>query len=350
MATPVEIPFQQLLDALLDTETPFHPRFLYRLSDLSEADLASLEKVWLNVPAWRRKALMEDVEELGERDTLLSFETLAKFASHDQDAEVRLPAVRALWEYDDRELISLFLNFLEKDRDPKVRGAAAFGLGRFVFDGELENIPAARLHEIEDSLLRTTTSEAEASEVRREALRALGYSGRNEVVPLIESAFASGNKEWIASALFAMGRSANEQWRPQVLSMLDNQLPLLRSEAARAAGELEISEAVPSLIELLDDPDESTRVASIWSLSQLGGEGVREALERIFEEAEEEEEIEYIESALDNLAFTEDMQLMPILSLPEDDEVELADDDLDLDFDEIDEGLDLLEDDEDTPD
>jgi hypothetical protein len=40
MTTPADIPFQQLLDALLDVDTPFHPRFLYRLSDLDQVDLA----------------------------------------------------------------------------------------------------------------------------------------------------------------------------------------------------------------------------------------------------------------------------------------------------------------------
>jgi len=51
--------------------------------------------------------------------------------------------------------------------------------------------------------------------------------------------------------------------------MLDSPLPSLRAEAARAAGELEIGAAASRLLELLDDPDEATRLASIWSLSQL---------------------------------------------------------------------------------
>jgi len=131
---------------------------------------------------------------------------------------------------------------------------------------------------------------------------------------------------WRTSALFAMGRSRNELWNNLVLSMLNNNQPDLRLEAARAAGELEITQAVPILLELLDDPSDSIRDASIWSLSQIGGEGVRDRLGKLFDEAEDDREIDYLESALDNLVFTEGMQLMPLFDLSEFDDAEDFDD------------------------
>ena len=105
--------------------------------------------------------------------------------------------------------------------------------------------------------------------------------------------------------------------------MLHSAFPILRSEAARAAGELEIPEAMPDLIELLDDPDENTRSASIWSLSQIGGEGVRETLERMYSQAEEEGEISLLEAALENLMFNEGLQFMPFFDFPEYEEDDL---------------------------
>jgi HEAT repeat protein len=114
-----------------------------------------------------------------------------------------------------------------------------------------------------------------------------------------------------------MGRSANQQWQPTILAMLQSNLPILRGEAARAAGELELSDAVPHLIELLDDPDDNTRQASIWSLSQIGGEGVRDTLQALYEETDNEQELELLESALDNLTFNESLQLMPMFDFPE---------------------------------
>jgi HEAT repeat protein len=316
MQLPAEIPFQRLLDALLDTETPLNPRYLYRLSDLEAPELEQLRSAWPKIPTWRRQALLEDIEELNQTDLLLSFESLGRFALEDEDARVRLLAVQILWESEETSLIPIFLSMMATDSDSQVRAASATALGRFVYAGELEEIPQRTLKKIEDALLGIVIGN-DAVEVRRSALESLGYSSREEVPPLLEQAFASDDKFWKASALFAMGRSANPRWAPTILEMLHSNLPLLRSEAARAAGELEIAEAVEPLLELLDDPDDDTRQASIWSLSQIGGEGVRETLQNLYDEAEDEQELELLESALDNLTFNEGLQLMPMFDFPE---------------------------------
>ena len=317
MPTPAEIPFQQLLDALLDANTPLNPRYLFRLSDLDGDELAQFKKTWPKIPVWRKQALMEDLETLGESDLLLSFEAICSFALHDDEPKVRLPAVRALWEYEQPDLIPDFLAILTKDSQAEVSAAAATALGHYVYLGELEEISPEVLHGVEDQLLQAA-DQAESTLVRRMALEALGYSSREEVPPMIETAYASGNKDWIASALFAMGHSADERWEPQVLAMLENSPPTIRLEAARAAGELEIHQAVPELLDLLDDPDQDVHDAAVWSLSQIGGEGVRETLEQMYEETDDDDEADYLSEALDNLAFSEDMQLHTRFNFPED--------------------------------
>ncbi|MBN2550007.1 MAG: HEAT repeat domain-containing protein [Anaerolineales bacterium] len=319
MSLPPELSLQQLLEALLDEDTPLHPRFLYRLSDLEPEEIEQLADIWPRLPLWRKRALLEDVVELSEKDTLLSFLSLGRYAAQDEDARVRVLAVHILWEYEDKDLIPLYLKMLDTDREADVRAAAAGALGNYVSAGEMEEIPAKILHQIEERLLKVISS-SDAPQVRRAALEALGYSSRKDVAPLIQEAFASKEKEWIASALFAMGRSGEESWNHQVLEMLSSPLPLLRGEAAHAAGELSISEAVPLLLELLDDPDDATRQASMWSLSQLGGEGVREALEAIYEESEDDQEIAFLEEVLDNLAFVEGAPLRPIIEFPQTEE------------------------------
>jgi HEAT repeat protein len=335
MQLPAEIPFQKLLDSLLDVETPLNPRYLYRLSDLESPELEQLQSAWPDIPAWRRQALLEDIEELNERDTLLSFESLGRFALQDDDARVRLLAVHILWESEDNNLIPIFIQLMTTDGDSEVRAASASALGRFVYAGELEEIPHLTQQRIEDVLLSTFNGN-DAPEVRRSALESLGYSSREEVSSLVEKAFSSGDKYWKASSLFAMGRSADQRWAPTVLAMLQSNLPLLRSEAARAAGELEITEAVPHLLDLLDDPDDNTRQASIWSLSQIGGEGVRDALQSLYDETDSEQELELLESALDNLTFNEDLQLIPMFDFPEsEDDDEDWYEEYDLEDDEI---------------
>ena len=340
MLTPSIVPFQLILDALVAEETPFDPRYLHRLSDLEKAELEKLQAIWERIPASRRQAIMEDVEELSKKGSLLDFVALSRLALQDEDGKIRLSAVRTLGDYEENNLSQVFLHLLETDEDTDVRTAAAGALGRFVYAGELDEISATQLRTIEDALLGVINSD-EAPRIRCAALEAMGYSSRDEVTALIKTAYDSSDPNWKASALLAMGHSANVDWQPQVMAMLMNKLPLLRTQAARAAGELEISEAVPYLIELLDDPDDDTGKSSIWSLSQIGGGGVREYLESMQEETEDDRDFDFLESALENLSFTEDLQLMPLFDFPEN-EVE------NLDEYDLDDTPESFEDDEDS--
>jgi HEAT repeat protein len=186
--------------------------------------------------------------------------------------------------------------------------------------GEVEDISPTKLKRVEECLL-LLTSGTDTTLVRRRALEALGFSSRKEVVGLIEKAYASTDMEWLVTALFAMGRSANPRWNRQVLKMLNHEHPLVRAEAASSAGELEIKEAVPDLLELLEDTDIDVRMASVWSLSQTGGEGVRGALENLLETTEDDDEANQIDNALENLDFTEEMRDLALLEIPEDEDI-----------------------------
>ena len=212
---------------------------------------------------------------------------------------------------------SIYTNILETDTSTRVRAAAASALGKFVYLGEIEEIPEKTLRIIEDKMLDIYNS-TEDTLVRRRALESLGFSARKEIPPLIESAYYSGDQDWLASALFAMSRSANERWIPLIDEMLDNDIPKIRFDAARAAGELEAKQCVPRLIELLGDEDDEIRMAAIWSLSQIGGEGIEEILNQLYEETDDDELSEFIETALDNLAFTNDIQSFSFLEIQED--------------------------------
>jgi HEAT repeat protein len=313
---PSEIPFHQLINALLDEDTPFHPRYLYRLSDIDDKEQKVLADYWPRISLRRRQALMEDMEELGEKDYLMNFEAAGRLGLHDSDGKVRSLALHLLWEYEAHDLIPIFINLMENDEELSVRAAAAQGLGKYIYQGEVEELPQDVHKEIEDHLLKTARRDS-AVQVRLRAIESLGYSSRKEVEQLIEKTYASGEKELIAASLFAMGRSANDRWEEHVISMFSHPFPRVRMEAARAAGELELDDSVEGLLELLDDDNDDVRAASIWSLSQIGGEGVRDALEEMQETTEDEEEADFIETALDNLSFTEEMELFSMFALPE---------------------------------
>lgn len=333
----INLTFEQVLEALLDETKPFHPRNLYRFSDLEEDDLRKLENVWPLVSDRRRQAILEDIEELGETNYTLSFEAFCKYTLRDEDARVRELSIRCLWDYENRSIIPALIDMLVNDNQEAVRAASATALGKFIYLGEIEEISEQMLDEIVDRLLEVQRG-SDALLVRRRALESLGFSSRDEITYLIDKAFQSGMRDWMISALFAMGRSANHRWADQVLEMLESDDSEIRYEAIRAAGELEVKRALPLLFELLEDEDSETRLAAVWSLSQIGGDDVRDALEQIYDETEDEEEADFIDLALENLQFTEDLQLFDMFDFAPDDEQARSNGnglyDLEDDFDE----------------
>jgi HEAT repeat protein len=298
------IPFRQVLDDLIDETRVFPAVNLHRFSDLNDADMQALKAIWKQVSADRRAALLEDLEELYDSDTLISFDEIARFALLDSNARVRAGALRLLWDYQGKDLIPAIMQLLEKDPDEIVRALAASLMGQFIFLGELEQISASMLHAIEELLFQTVES-GENKLVRRRALESLGYSSRDEVNTLIQNAFDSGDLEWMASALFAMGRSGDEKWASSVIEMLDHHERDLQIEAVRAAGALELDKARKPLLQMIragiDDAD--LRTTAAWSLSQIGGDQVGPALAKLLKKAEDEEEAEFIQTAIDNLEF-----------------------------------------------
>jgi len=324
------ISFQSVLDALTAANGKDIPRrYLQQLSDIGPLELKTLMEVWLRVPTSRKLALLKGLESLAEEDTLVNFDEFARAILIDPDSSVRMRVIHLLNECEDTKLVPVHLDMLKNDPDTGVRVEVAAVLNLFVDLGELEEIPEALYHQIEDALLAVGNSEDDVH-VRRAALESLGYSSRPEVVTLIESTFHRENPEWQASALLAMGRSADERWEDEITVSLVNEDERIRKAAVQAAGELPLKVAGPLLLKLLEEEeDDEIIAAAVWSLSQIGGEDVRTYLENMLDQSEDEEQIAYLEEALDNLAFTEDLDRFDLIAF---------DPDIDIDLEDVDEG------------
>lgn len=334
-----EVSFKQVIASLLDDQKPFPPAYLQRFSDLSPADFQEIKSVWERITPERRVNLMEDLENLVDVETLVDFSDLSRFALNDSIPSVRAAAIRMLWEVQDNKLIPTFLSIMEKDTDEIVRATAATALGQYVYLGELEELPPAALSRIEDALIKKVNG-SDTPLVRRRALESLGFSSRHEVPPLVRRFFNSAENDWIASALYAMGRSADPQWEQAVLGSILSPEPDIQLEAVRAAGALEFSSARQPLLDLLetaDELDDEVRAAVIWSLSQIGGEDVRTALEKLYEETEDEEELDFIDQAMENLEFNEGLGNLDLLTVSPEGEDELTNI-IDLDEDDAEKG------------
>ncbi len=295
-------PVEDTLKNLKNETEPISVAGLFALSGLDRADLAPVRSTWGDLSADRRQTAIRHLVDIAEDNFEVDFGAIFRLGLNDQEPGVRAAALEGLWEDDDAALIPPILKLLT-DPTESVRVAAAGALGRFVYAGELEDIPANKVAPVIKALKASYANPAETLDVRRRALEALGFLGYDEVGSLIQAGYHHADQPMRLSAVFAMGRSADdEQWGETVVSELTSPDPEMRFEAARACGELEYVPAVRHLIEVLSDVDENVQQAAVWSLGQIGGDKARQALQAVLE-SDAEHLYEDAEAALDELEF-----------------------------------------------
>jgi HEAT repeat protein len=318
--TGSRLPLQKALTELAQGTQPLSRRALQEFSDLDATSLEVVSQAWPNIHADRKRYLLDELRDLAQENTLVSFDEFARLLLADPEGQVRTRAIRLLDESQDTKLVPALLRILAADENMETRAEAASALGRFVELGELEEIPAALHRQVEDALLEKANGEDELA-VRRNALEALGFSARPEVSTLIDSAFRRENPDWQTSALSAMGRSSDERWEEHVLSRLVDANASVRLAAVEAAGELRLTSARLPLLEGLEDEDEDEiSSAAIWSLSQIGGEDARLYIQNLLDIAEDEDDVQFLQEALDNLDFTDELNRFDLMSIESDEE------------------------------
>ncbi len=312
---------------LIATDKKLHTGNLYILSQMSRDSLAVFREVWPTISPQRRRDIMQELVEIGEVNFEVSFDPVFLLGMGDEDPAVRTSAINGLWEDENPDLVGPLLHLLRADEAASVRAAAALSLGKYVYLEETEKLNQSQNTLIEEALLETIRMESEEVEVRRRAIESIAYSSQPEVAELIEAAYYDDDEKIQVSAIFAMGRSADSAWRPRVMAELNNDNGEIRFEAARACGELEASEALPRLVELIEeDPDLQVQEMAIWALGKIGGPTAQEALESYLES-----DIETIalaaEEALDELnLFNNQFDLLDFADEDDDDWLGLDDD------------------------
>jgi len=272
--------YEKVLSHISNADELLNIRYLYELSSPTRAQFERFRQIWPTIEPRRRQSVMRTLAELTEQSFEVEFDPIFIFALGDEDSDVRTAAIDGLWENEDQALIGPLVHLLRADEAIPVRAAAAIALGRFILLGELEEIDRAPAMLAEQALLEVIHLPEEDLEVRRRAVEAIGFSSEAGVREIIEAAYYHESEKMQASALFAMGRSADPYWRKILLQELDNPNPELRFEAARACGELELASAVPHLARIIaDDPDQEVRQEAIWALGHIGGQQAREILD-----------------------------------------------------------------------
>lgn len=280
-----------------------HTAILYGLSDLSDADIKTLEPVWNSLtPAYRRK-ITRQLAESGEMDYELDYRAVGLFALGDSDPAVRAAAIEVLWVDETLELMHRLIHMASGDQSVDVRAAAASALGRFILAGELGELPEEETRHAQETVIALFNNHNEDVMVRRRALEAISNCGNPMVESAIHQSYNSSDERMRISAVFAMGRTCDSKWEATILKELHSSSAEMQYEAIRAAGELELEKAVPQLGKLVLSDDREVQETAIWSLGEIGGsEALRilNALAEVADENEDEELQEAIEEALGN--------------------------------------------------
>lgn len=296
---------ENYLKELRDTSKPLVVSKLVNLSDLSSEELKDFNKLWPTIDVERRREIVERLVELAEDNYELDFYRIFRACLFDTDSAIKILAMEGVLECEERSLLDPLINLLMGDLEHTVRAAAAYTLGTFALLDEFGELSPNDTAKVEKALFTAYNNRNEQTDVRRRALEAVSTVSKPEVEELIRQAYASNDREFQASALFAMGRNCNQSWLPIILKELRSPHPQLRFEAVRACGELESKETVPRLIELIGDNDAQVRLAALDALGKIGGPQAKNTLQDCLED-EDETISEAAQDALDELKFWED--------------------------------------------
>ncbi|MBE2183279.1 MAG: HEAT repeat domain-containing protein [Anaerolineae bacterium] len=292
----------ETLQALDSTTEPNSSVLSYGLSDLSPNELAALLPVWAHLEADYRRSILKALADVIEANFEFNYSAFAKAMLNDTDADVREAAIELLWEDESIALMDKLIDMTRTGESIAERAAAANALGNFILRGEMGDIPEADVTRAQNAVIALWQNSDEDVEVRRRALEAISNSSHEIIPEAIEQAYQSYDQRLQTSAIFAMGRSCDARWAENVLAELENESAEFRYEAARAAGELELEEALPALSGLAFDEDIDIRDTAIWALGEIGGREAMRVLSLLADDAKARKDRDLLESVEDALA------------------------------------------------
>ncbi len=284
---------------------------LATLSDLSLPDLRRVQEAWSTIADDRRLHVVRSLVEENIDNLHLQLGRLLRLALTDSLPDVRILAIRGLWEDREADLVGPLIHILNNDPYDTVRAAAAEALGAFVLAGELDELSPALAMRAENALLAVLHADMEPLTVQAQALESIAFCGETGIRELIEDSYYSRDEEMQVAALRAMGRSADVRWRSTAQAELDNPAAVMRAAAARSCGELEARDALEELVALLTDESKAVRLAAIFALGRLGGRRAGEMLEAMTA-SDDPDEAESAASALAEALFYGDPQGIPL--------------------------------------
>ena len=160
------------------------------------------------------------------------------------------------------DLAAALLAIVRDAGEPEqLRARAAISFGPALEQADIDEfddpddvpITEGMFHNIQDSLQKLYFDTSNPKEVRRRILEASVRAPEPWHQDAISQAYASGDGEWMLTAVFAM--HCVRGFDKQILEALEIPDPDIHYEAVCAAGEWELDAAWDHVVELLNDPD-----------------------------------------------------------------------------------------------
>ena len=285
----------------------------YGLSASTADSLERIKPVWETLSPDRRKKIVQALAEASETDFELDYHTFGLFNLDDSEPEVRKTALDMLWIDESIELMDRLIDLAQWDESLQVRTEAVKVLGRFIYLGEMEDLPQIEVARAQNTVISLYHDMDQDVEIRRRALEAISNSSHEIVEEAILESYADSDQQMKTSAIYAMGRSCDQQWEDWILRELDADDPALLYEAVQAAGELGLASAVPQLTRLSQESDREIQEGVVWSLGEIGGNEALRVLSTLADqwaEGEDDDMLEAIEDAIGNASLSMDVSTL----------------------------------------
>ena len=259
------------LRELSDSKTEPTAVGLTQLSGLWGEDRETLAEQWPLIPGERRLELLTRLAEMADDNVELDFHAVFSNALTDELPRVREAAVNGLWESEDRKTLPRLIERLDHDGDDAVRAAAASVLGRFAVLADAGKFVQRDADALYNALMGVLRDDDEPVMVRRRALESAAPFRRPEIHRWLQWGYDHPDPAMRQSAVFAMGRAGDSSWLSFICDEMESDDPAMRFEAANAAREMGEEEALPSLIDLVNDIDSEVSLAALHAIGGIGG-------------------------------------------------------------------------------
>lgn len=315
-----ELSLEEIIENLKDETLTLSSKQIMRLSGLYPHELQLMQQNWDKFHPQRKIGVLEDMELLTEDYPGVDFSDIFMLGLDDKQDQVVIISIRGLWDEEKPSIANKALALLQATPEPSLHVALAIIslLGEFIVLAELNKISNNLGNEIKNILLKIYHHSNHES-LRQRAFEVLSAATELDLdlTEAIDKAIHDYNDDWVRSALIAIGKSGKTHWNDYVFDNLDSPIEDIRIEAIRAAGDLELQDALSELYAATKEGIKEIRMASAWALSNFSDKNIHSTLEEMLENAEDEEEEALIEDAIDNHMISSEIMSFNFLDIKE---------------------------------